>query len=280
MTPSETPNPGSQSLVAAWAWELPANPEELGFTSTRSGALLSRSIMLEELTQVVAETTPAATLKELEKSIVEENLLGKVTFSSRQKSFRHLVELYSLDNQTTLFRLLRKLCQEDPSSLPQLAIVCAFCRDLQLRESFRLIEKTRPEVTLPREEMEAHLEAMFPGRYSPAMKKSLAQNVNTSWRDSGHLAGRAKKHRTLPKPNLCGTVYAMLAGYLMGHRGNILTGGVFAHLVGADSSQAITLLQAGAVRGWCKVRHGGDVLQIDFSPLLTSRELELVHGAA
>jgi len=280
MRPSETPPPGTQSLVAAWAWELPAKPLELGFTTTRSGAILSRSIMLEELTHVVAETSPTATTAELEKAIVEENLLGKDTFSSRQKSFRHLVELYSLDNQTTLFRLLRKLYQEDPSSLPQLAIVCAFCRDLQLRESFRLIEKTRPEVTLAREEMEAHLEAMFPGRYSAAMKKSLAQNVNTSWRDSGHLVGRTKKHRTLPKPTLCGTVYAMLAGYLMGQRGNILTGGVFARLVGADSSQAISLLQAGAVRGWCKVRHGGDVLQIDFSPLLTPQEQEIVHGAA
>jgi hypothetical protein len=118
MPPIETPSPGTQALVAAWAWEVPVNPHELGFTTTKSGAHLARSFMLEELTHVVGETNPASNLKELEKSIVEENLLGKDTFSSRKKSFHHLVELYSLNNQTTLFRLLRKLYQEDPSSLP------------------------------------------------------------------------------------------------------------------------------------------------------------------
>ena len=29
--------------------------------------------------------------------------------------------------------------------------------------------------------MGRHLEAGFPGRFSPAMKRSLAQNVNTTW---------------------------------------------------------------------------------------------------
>lgn len=270
----------ADSLVSAWGWDLPPYADDFGFTTTRSGALLSRSIMLGELTHLLSETDPNATLAQLKNAVVDENLLGKVTFSSREKSFKHLVELYSLNNELPLFRLLRKFHQEDPSSLPQLAIICAFCRDLQLRESFRLIEQIPLGESFPRELMEAHLEAMFPGRYSAAMKTSLAQNVNTSWRDSGHLEGRIKKVRTMPQPTLCGAVYAMAAGYLMGLRGKVLTESVFPRLVGANLTQAINLLQAGGARGWCKVRHAGDVLQIDFSALLTPHELELVNGQA
>ena len=271
---------GAESLVAAWGWEIADHCQMFGFTKTRSGALLSRSIMLSEIAHVLAETNPESTLIEIQKAVVEDNLLGKVTYSSREKTLQHLIELYSLDNRFPLFRLLRKFYHEAPSSLPQLAIVCAFCRDLQLRESFRLIEQLFPGDSLSRQRMEAHIEASFPGRYSPAMKSSLAQNVNTSWRDSGHLQGRVKKIRSVPKPTLAGTVYAMLAGYLLGQRGKILTEGLFGRLTGADSSQAISILQAAGLRGWCKVRHIGDVLQIDFSPLLTTHEQELVHGAA
>jgi hypothetical protein len=39
--------------------------------------------------------------------------------------------------------------------------------------------------------MEQHLENGFPGRFSSAMKKSMAQNVNTTWTFGGHLSGKA-----------------------------------------------------------------------------------------
>ncbi len=271
--------PDSESIISCWTWNLPTYAEKLGFKSTKSGALLARSIMLNELSVLLNACKQESTLEQLEHAVLQENVLGKPTYSSRKKSFGHLVELYGLSNDLALFRTLRKFHQEEPNSLPQLAIICAFCRDLQLRESFRLIEKLRPEANLIREDMEVHLERMFPDRYSEAMKKSLAQNVNTSWRDSGHLKGRSKKQRIILQPTVHGTVFSMLAGYLMGLRGTMLTDSVFSRLVGVDPRQAISNLQAGAIRGWCKVRHAGDVLQIDFSPLLTPLEMELVHGA-
>ena len=48
--------------------------------------------------------------------------------------------------------------------------------------------------------MEQNLESGFPGRFSPATKKSMAQNVNTTWTFGGHLVGRTKKIRELPQP--------------------------------------------------------------------------------
>lgn len=237
-------------------------------------------MMLDDLRIVLAQVPASAPVAAYGQAIVDENILNKPTYSSRLKSSRHLLDLYGLDTTKPLFRVLRALAGQEPESLPQLAMICCFCREPQLRESFRLIERLRPGYELAREEMENHLEAAFPARYSPAMKKSLAKNVNTTWTDSDHLKGRNKKIRLSPKPTLAGTVYAMFAGYLYGLRGTLLVNSVFSTLVGAEPTQAISLLQAGSSRGWCRVRHAGDVLQIDFSPMLTPHEQELAHGAA
>lgn len=73
-------------------------------------------------------------------------------------------------------------------ALPQLCLVSAYAHVPQLRHSFELIRTLRPGEALERSTMEQHLENGFPGRFSPAMKKSMAQNVNTvvdCWRASG-----------------------------------------------------------------------------------------------
>ena len=277
---SESAAPQTRAFVPAWAWSTPENADVFGFSTTRSGALMSRSIMLRELAMLVAETPPQATLADIRAAVLDENLLGKVTWSSRLNSLRHLRELYTLNNSLSLFRLLRLMYQEDPASLPQLALVCAFCRDIQLRESFRLIESLHPGELLPRARMEAHLEATFPGRYSDKMKVCLAKHANTSWRDSGHLQGRNRKSRTLPKATLGGVTLAMLAGYLLGLRGYLLLDSVLGRLVSGDSSQLLAMLHTASGRGWCRVRHAGGVLDIDFTALLTPTERELLHGAA
>ena len=126
--------------------------------------------------------------------------------------------------------------------------------------------------------MEAHLEAGFPGRFSPAMKKSLAQNVGTTWTAAGHLTGRVRKIRSLPQPRMAASVYAMLAGYLLGLRGEILVQSVFSRLVAQDPAVVIAHLSAASARGWVRFRHSGGVLELDFGPLLTEEEQQVLHG--
>jgi hypothetical protein len=100
--------------------------------------------------------------------------------------------------------------------------VCAYARDPQLRHSFELVRTLRPSEVLQRVTMEQHLENGFPRRFSPAMKKSMAQNVNTTWTFGGHLAGKAKKTRRLPEPRPVSAAYAMFVGYLTGLHGERL----------------------------------------------------------
>ncbi len=236
-------------------------------------------MMLSEFRLLLQESREAS-LADFRRLIEEENLLGKPTFASRQKSIRHLIELYGLEASQALFRVLLRFATLAPDSLPLLGLVCVFCRDPQLRGSFTLLEQTNPATPIPRRLMEEHLETLFPDRFSPAMKQSLAQNVNTTWTVSGHLHGRAVKTRSLPSPSFLATTYALFAGYLAGLRGDFLLQSVFSRLVAVSPPQAIEHLKEASKQGFLRLRHAGGVTEIDFFPLLNESELTSLHGTA
>src|ERR1039458_783740 len=116
-----------------------------GFSSASTGGHSARSMMFLELRILVRAMPLTATKDDFTRAIVEENVLEKPTLSSRRKSLRHLIELYGLDPSETLFRVLWKLGHADLDSLPQLCLVCAYARDLQLRHSFELVRTLRSE---------------------------------------------------------------------------------------------------------------------------------------
>ena len=249
-----------------------------GFAATQTGGHMARSMMVEEMRILCRETEIGANREAIHRAILEDNLLHKPTVASREKTFHHLVELYGLDPRLTLFRVLREFAAQDPESIPLMAMVCCYCRDPQLRHSFELIDTLRAGEALPRERMERFLEEGFPGRFSPAMKKSLAQNVNTTWTGSGHLTGKVRKKRSKPEAPLAAVCYAMLAGYLSGLRGEVLLNSAFARLIGASAPKILSMLPMAQRMGWVRYRHFGGVTEIDFTPLLTPNEQEVLHG--
>lgn len=242
-------------------------PVEIGFLANRTGGHMARSMMLTEMQQLHEALPLDASLADYRRAIEERNVLAKPTQSSRQKSYFHLVELYGLDFQKPLFRTMRRLAKDQPGDLPLLAMLCVYGRDPQLRHSFAIIDSLNPGTVLPRVTMEEHLEQGFPAMFSDAMKKSLAQNVNTTWTVCGHLVGRSKKTRALPTPGWAASTYAMFVGYLLGLRGEILLNSIFGRLIAATPAQIAAHLTTAASRHWLRLRHGGGVIEIDFSEL-------------
>jgi hypothetical protein len=249
---------------------FPESLAPLGFSPNQTGGHMARSMMLTELSALFAALPPDADPGAYREAIVTENRLGKPTASSRTKTLSHLVELYGLDPAQLLFRSLRQLASESPRELPLLAMLCAYARDPQLRHSFEMIGALAEGEVLPRERMEQHFEEGFPGRFSKVMKKSLSQNVNTTWTHCGHLSGRAKKVRSLPTPGWAASTYAMLLGYLLDFRGEILLESVFGRLVNATPQTLLGHLSTASARGWLRLRHAGGIVEIDFSQHLVS----------
>lgn len=257
---------------------IPPHATGFGFSLGRSGGHMSRSVMLPELRLLFAAVPVTADRADYRAAILDENVLGKPTFSSRQKSEKHLYELYGLAPALALFRLLRRFAAEDPASLPLLALTCAFCRDPQLRASFALIETLNPGEVLTRARMAAYLEAVYPERFSPVMLTSLATRLGVTWAATGHLTGTATRIRTRPVATPAACTYALCAGYLLGLRGELLVSSVFTRLMGTDPSTVLSHLAVGSHHGWLRLRHGGGVTEIDFSGLLLPDEEALLNG--
>jgi hypothetical protein len=250
---------------------------EFGFSKAITGGHAARSMMFLEMRALVQALPLMIAKPDFTRAIIDENILEKPTLSSRKKSLRHLEELYGLDPSKALFRVLWNLGHEDMDSLPQLCLVCAYARDPQLRHSFELIRTLRVGQVLVRTDMEAHVETGFPGRFSPAMKKSMAQNVNTTWTFGGHLAGRAKKVRQLPEPRPVSAAYAMFVGYLSGLRGETLLDSDYAALVAPNRSHLQVALSLASAKGLLSLKQAGGIVEFDFSNLLTPAEQVLIH---
>ncbi len=254
------------------------NPVELnplGFSSNRSGGHMARSMMFTEIQILCNSLAPAAALETYYQAVVEENQLGKPTFSSRKLSYEHLRSLYGLDPSAPLFRVFRLLGAEEPEALPTLALVCCYCRDLQLRASFPAIETLSPGDPWDKVRMRDWLSNVF--QYSPIMLEALAQRVNGSWTTAGHLSGKVRKIRRVPDPHPASTAFALFAGWLTGLRGRYLLDSVYPRLVLNDDRLVSDHLNEAGGRDWVRYRSAGGILEIDFSPLLEPHELEALH---
>jgi len=233
--------------------------------------------MFLEMGALVRAMPLSVTRNDFIKAIVDENVLEKPTLSSRKKSLHHLMELYGMDPSKALLRVLWDFGHVDLDSLHQLCLVCAYARDPQLRHSFELVRTLRQGEVLERAAMEQHLENGFPGRFSSAMKKSMAQNVNTTWTFGGHLSGKAKKTRRRPEPRPISAAYAVFVGYLTGLRGERLLDSAFVSLVASNRSQLQVALSLASAKGLLSLKQAAGIVEFDFSKLLTPAEQALIH---
>ena len=256
------------------------NPEkkslgELGFRGETGGAHASRTIMLDELRKLFAVIQDPFTEQDHYRSaIIEENVLGKRSAKTRTLTYRHLVDLYSLDPSILVFRGLRYFWNRDPEGQALLALLCAFARDGLLRSSAPLIDSTRQGTKVSRAAMEAHIEAEFPARFSAATLKSTAQNLNSSWTKAGHLSGRSVKKRLRANPTPGNAAYAVFLGHLTGLRGLSLFSGPYAKLLDCSADRSLELAQQAGRKGWLSINHIGDVFEVSFPNLLSKTDLE------
>ena len=110
-------------------------PESLGFRDGTSSVHTSRTMMLGELSLVLEHVGAKAKSDEYRSAVVEQNVLGKPTQTTRKRTAERLVELYALDQTRPVFRLLRHFWSADASARPMLAYLAAAARDPVLRET-------------------------------------------------------------------------------------------------------------------------------------------------
>lgn len=249
--------------------------ERLGFTHQRSSVHTARTMMLAELGTLLScvDTTDAAKVDYLE-AIQTANCLSKRSGKTRTLTFRHLADLYALNPDLLVFRTLRFFWQRDVDGQPLLAMLCAYSRDPILRATAPFVLGFQEGATVTREAMEAFIDAQEPGRFSKATLQSTAQNINSSWTQAGHLAGRVRKVRSTAVATPGSVSFALLLGYVNGLRGESLFENEFTRLLDGSSGKIIELAEEASRRGWISFKRIGQVVEVLFPNLITAQEME------
>ncbi len=234
--------------------------------------------MLHEL-GLLLETSSAhdGSIESFKRVVIEDNCLGKRSASSRALTFKHLVDLYGLNADQLVFRALRWFWERDESGRPLLALGACLARDSLLSELAPTVLRTSPGAVATREILEAEIDTRFSGRFSPATRKSLAQNINATLTQSGHLSGRAKKRREQAHPTAGSVAYALLLGYASGARGPELFRTRYITAQDVPTDHAIELAELAARKGWIDFKRVADVIGVGFPRIIRPAEQELIH---
>ncbi len=253
-------------------------PNRFGFRSERGGVHLARTMMLGELRLLLSFVDDLhAEKSSYIQAIEEKNCLGKRSGKTRQLTARHLSDLYSLDPSVTLFRILRFFWERDIDGQPLLALLCAYARDSILRSSAAFIQNYSFGQIVTREALEEFIDDQEPGRFSKATLKSTAQNINSTWTQSGHLQGRVKKVRSQPTATSGSVSYALLLGYLYGIRGESIFKTEYVNLLDCQFERSVELATEASRKGWIVFKRLGNVIEVIFPNLLSEKEMEWVR---
>src|SRR5262249_20837190 len=111
------------------------------------------------------------------------------------------------------------------------------------------------------------LEFAFPNRYSGLNRNKIARNAASSWTQSGHLTGRAKKVRQRIKPTAAAVTMAVCLGNIAGYHGAAAFSNPWCRLLDLNSDQAKAMGIDAHRAGLLNLRSVGEVVELSF-PLL------------
>jgi len=252
--------------------EIESEMLKAGFRWGQKGTHTSRTIMLDELRLLLAYC-PAGVMRDVYLSAIRvDNCLGKRTVATRILSSQRLSELYALDPEVPLFKIMRRFWYADHNGQPILALFLALARDPLLRVTSVPILRIRPGEELDRQVIVKTLKMTVGGRLSENTINKVMRNAASSWTQSGHLKGRGRKVRQTVTPTATTIAYALLLGYLTGKRGMALFETIWAQLLDAPIGELINLATDSRRLGFLDVSQSGGVIDVSFSRLLALDE--------
>lgn len=238
--------------------------ERFGYKYLPGGAHSSRTMMLDEISRLVEVTPFAMAEAGYRTAIIQDNVLGKKTETTRQKSLRHLRELYGLSPELPLFAIFRELVTFDPNALDQLAFLVAIARDPLFRATATVIFSAPSEKAIPKEEYQKALEVAFPDQYSALNIAKIGRNVASSWTQSGHLKGHTIKIRQKLQPRPASLSLALLLAAISEPIHDQLFSSPWCRLLDLSPDQARTMAAQAHREGLLDFRAIGQVVDVRF----------------
>jgi hypothetical protein len=238
--------------------------ESFGFKFS-NGAHISKTMMLNEITKLIAACPNEATLEDYQNSILHENVLLKSTQSNRKETFSRLRSLYGLDYKIPLFSIYRKLILFDLDSSPLLSFLVSWARDPLLRASTGAIFHVNIGDLVNKYDIQESIQNMFPGKYSINSLGTTSRNISSTWKQSGHLIGKGKKTRIQVKPRPASVAFALLLGDMCDYHGENLFSSSFCKLLDLNPVDAHSLAVQAHRENLLTLKSGGSVVEVTFN---------------
>ena len=248
-----------------------------GFRFGNRGTQTSRTIMVTELTDLLRAVPGSAERDDYAVAIIEENVLGKQTTSTRRLTNQRLGELYGLSVTIPLFRVLRRLWGADEPGRPLIALFCALARDPLLRATSQAVLPLPVGAELLRSLMSSAIRTSTGDRLSDSTLDKVARNAGSSWSQSGHLEGRVRKIRREVRPTPGSVAFAVWLGSLQGISGEGLLRTPWARVLDRSPVGLLDLALRAKQLGLLNARVGGGVVELDSTPL-ESTQAGILHG--
>ena len=237
--------------------------ERAGFRFGARSTHSARTIMLRDLTELLAAVPSDAAREEYAAAIVEENVLGKPTWVTRNVSRKYLTNLYGLDPGLPLFRVLRKLWEADPAGRPLVALLCALARDPLLRSTAAHVLSLGEGEELLRAPFSTVIRSAVGRRHNDSVLESVASRAASSWTQSGHLEGHRRKLRRRVAPTPGAVAMALWLGELQGLAGLSLLDSDWAAVLDRTGPAMLPFALEARRYGLIHARAAGNVVEID-----------------
>jgi hypothetical protein len=249
----------------------PDSRRKLGFRSGKKGTHTSRTIMLTELSALLASVSDDGDRDAYVSAIVDGNCLGKATASTRKLTNQRLSELYGLDPSLPVFRALRRVWAVDENSRPLLALLVALARDPLLRATAPNVISLPIGAEFQRQPIRDSLRAAVGERLNDSTLNKVVRNASSSWTQSGHLRGRTFKFRNQIKATPASIALAFYLAYGAGFRGEELLTCDWMSVLDCTPGEARELLSQAKRLGIIDLKSAGDVFEVGFARLDAAR---------
>ena len=223
--------------------------------------------MLDELNAAFTATSPKAKRGDYARAAIDGNCFGKTTVATRRLTNQRLGELYGLDPDIPVFRILRGLWDMDLEGRPLLALLVAMARDPLLMATAPAVIPLREGVEFMRDPMKLALRLAVGERLNDSILDKVARNAASSWTQSGHLVGRTFKRRQLVRASVPALALALYLGHVAGFRGNDLLATGWVAVLDCSPTKAQELALAAKRLGLIDLRIGGDILELGLDRL-------------
>ena len=200
---------------------------------------------------------------------LKQNVFNKKTELGREKTAKYLKTLYGFnaaDAQFTALKYFWSLCDDREKAL--LAFIYAINSDYLLSESVDVVKTTKIGEKVTVESLEANIEKLHPNKYSENTRKSMAQNIASSWKQTGFIEGKVKSIRAENEISYKVVCFAFLLAYLAGDRGDFIWNSIGVKALCLNETKLRELAIQCAKKDLMQYQYAGDVTVIGFSNLL------------